>query len=141
MNNYQSSAKGLELAGLANRIRTARRKASLSQTELARRIGVSASAVAQWEHPSGTHPSLQSLVRILEITGISVDWLLLGRGSNRTNLASSEENLPAVSLDCFAHSMLEEDLLKVFREMPTKRQVLLMDLAAALSLAHTSRVR
>ncbi|HET9034087.1 MAG TPA: helix-turn-helix transcriptional regulator [Dokdonella sp.] len=137
MNKKPSSARGLEFSTLADRIRSARRKASISQSELARRIGVSASAVAQWEHPSGTQPTLQSLVRIFEITGVSIDWLVTGKASSSGNVSLGNDDVPAVSLEFFAHCLQEENLLRVFREIPTKCRSLLLDVAEELSLPRT----
>lgn len=90
---------------------------------------MSASAVAQWEHPSGTQPSLQSLVRILEITGVSPDWLVMGKASRPRPASEVDSELPAVSLDVYAHSLQEEGLLRAFRQIPTSRRSLLILLA------------
>lgn len=137
MKKKPSSTKRQELSTLADRVRSARRKASISQTELARRIGVSASAVAQWEHPAGTHPSVSSLIRILEITGVSLDWLVMGKRINGVNVNADEYELPAVSLEFLAHCETEEKLLSNFREMPTKRRSLLLELSEELLRSET----
>lgn len=129
MKKHPSSTRGLEHTTLADRVRSARRRASISQTELARRIGVSASAVAQWEHPSGTQPSLQSLIRIVEITGVSTDWLVMGKAARSVTADASDQEVSALLLETYAHSAQEETLLKVFREIPDQRRSLLVSLA------------
>ena len=67
-----SSAKPAE-ATMAQRIRLARRRAGLSQAELAKRSAVTASAVAQWEHPRGTRPSLDRLQAIAKAMSVQMD--------------------------------------------------------------------
>lgn len=129
MKKNPSSTRGAGPQSLADRVRSARRRASISQTELARRIGVSASAVAQWEHPSGTQPSLQSLIRILEITGVSPDWLVMGRTAHVAGIGGHAQEVPAISFEIYAHSAQEENLLTVFREIPTRKRSLLISLA------------
>lgn len=126
---------------LSDRVRSARRKASIPQTELARRIGVSPSAVAQWEHPSGTQPSLQSVVRILEITGACPNWFLLGRTSKAGQNAGGKTEADAVSLEVYAHCIDEENLLKIFRSIPTRRRTLLMSFAEEFAAPRPSDFR
>jgi transcriptional regulator with XRE-family HTH domain len=141
LKHFPSSANSMPLTSLPDRIRCARRKTSISQSELARRIGVSASAVAQWEHPSGTQPSLSSLVRIQEITGVSMDWLVMGKSMKRNEVVADQDEVPAVSMDYFAHCIQEEDLLRIFREIPTTCRALLLTLAEELSLGRLSDIR
>lgn len=62
---------------LKDRIREARKKAELSQTELAERTGVTRAAVAQWE--SGKHPPRREILeRIAEATGADLIWIERG---------------------------------------------------------------
>ena len=73
------------VSALSGRIRKARNLATLSQAELARRIGVKRSAVTQWEHPNGTTPSVEHLIQIAMETGTQFEWLATGRGPMRLN--------------------------------------------------------
>ena len=67
---------------LGLRIRVARRRAGVSQAGLAEMVGVTRSAVANWESSSvQTYPSSQRLQRIAEETGVSYEWLATGRGT------------------------------------------------------------
>jgi transcriptional regulator with XRE-family HTH domain len=64
--------------GAGERIRMARQAAGLTQAGLARAVGVSRSAVAQWE----TDRSGQvggNLTRIAQVLGVAVEYLLTGR--------------------------------------------------------------
>lgn len=136
-----SSAKANSALKLSDRVRSARRKASISQTEFARRIGVSPSAVAQWEHPNGTQPSLQSVVRILEITGACPSWLLLGASSKAGKRGSGAREVDALALEMYAHCIDEENLLTIFRKIPTSRRTLLISMAEELAAPRASPLR
>jgi transcriptional regulator with XRE-family HTH domain len=116
--NFPRSAKHAG-ATMAQRIRLARRRAGLSQAALARRSAVTASAVAQWEHPTGTRPALNHLQTIATVTGVPLEWLVTG-GQLRRAISeewSSSGNAPAVMLDAFAQTIEEENLLRHFRSM------------------------
>lgn len=77
---------------LSERIRIAREAADLSQSELARRIGVRSQSVNQWEsayrpkptaklpYPCVKRPSRQSVIRIAACCNVATDWLLFGSG-------------------------------------------------------------
>ena len=56
-------------------IKEARKAVGLTQTELAERIGVSQSAVAQWE-TGITHPSYATLRPLANALGVRVDDLV-----------------------------------------------------------------
>ena len=68
-----------EFRGLGDRLRRARNQAGCSQRDLASAIGVSASAVAQWEL-SQSVPTLAKLTAVADALAVSVDSLL-GRAS------------------------------------------------------------
>lgn len=58
--------------GAAQLIREARRRAQLSQSELARRLGTAQSVVARWER-GGASPSLETLRRVLRACGFELE--------------------------------------------------------------------
>jgi len=64
---------------LADRIRSARRQAQYTRQNVARGVGVSASAVGQWEHPAGTTPSPEHMIALAGFLDVSLDWLVFGR--------------------------------------------------------------
>ena len=68
---------------LAERIKQARQSKNLSQKQLAQRIGVSASAISQYESNSHFHsePSIKNLINIANVLGVSFEWLATGRGN------------------------------------------------------------
>ena len=62
---------------LADTLKDIRRKNYLNQTEFANRIGVTQSAISQWEHGL-TRPNSDQLKAISLAFGISIDTLLAG---------------------------------------------------------------
>jgi transcriptional regulator with XRE-family HTH domain len=68
---------------LGTRIRTAREQARLSQAELARRIGISKTAMNAIEG-GATDPRASRLVAIAQVLGVSTDTLLLGKPATGT---------------------------------------------------------
>ncbi|MFK0572691.1 helix-turn-helix domain-containing protein [Endozoicomonas sp.] len=65
---------------LTTRILCSRKDKKFSQQALADLIGVSRSALAQWE-TSMSSPSLGNLRKMAEILEISFEWLATGRGN------------------------------------------------------------
>ena len=60
------------------RIAMLRRQRGLSQAELARRLHISASAVGMYEQ-GRREPSLDIIVALAEVLGVSTDFLLTGK--------------------------------------------------------------
>ena len=112
---------------LADRIRIARRSARLSQAQLADRLNVASSAVAQWEGPNGTMPRIDKLPSIATAVGVSVEWLLTGTGAKRHARHAAEET-PAMTLDSFAHDTDEELLLRQFRRLTVRARGVIIGL-------------
>src|ERR1700757_1858759 len=104
------------LSALADRIRAARRAAQMSQAELAENLHVASSAVAQWEAANGTSPRIEKFPALASAMGVSVDWLLTGRGDQRRP-RHFDEGAPAITPDSFARDIDEELLLKQFRRL------------------------
>ena len=103
---------------LCHRIRTVRLNAKLTQASLAQQLGVTSSAVAQWEHPAGTRPSIEHLDEIARATRSAFEWLATGRGNNKRHFNQArEDETPAVTLSSFAQSVEEELLLERFRAL------------------------
>jgi transcriptional regulator with XRE-family HTH domain len=103
---------------LPTRIRHARRLVDLSQSALARTLGVGPSAVAQWELPSGTSPTLDHLADIARITCVAFEWLATGRGP----VGPATHEAPAVDATSFATDQAEDRLLVAFRRVPPRKR-------------------
>lgn len=63
------------LYDVANRIKYLRDKAGIKQIELAKRLGISRSAVNSWEM-SLSMPSVSNIVEMTQIFHVSADYLL-----------------------------------------------------------------
>lgn len=107
----------------AARIRTARRRAGLTQKELASQLGVSRGAVANWESANGVLPATERLQHMAEITGIAWEWLATGRGV--VHYQHSLDDIPAADVEIVEDPM-ELRLLRAFRGSPLRghRQIL-----------------
>ncbi len=66
---------------MAARIRIARLRAEMTQEQLAKRIGVTRSAVANWEISTRPNPNIANLVSIAIETNVSFEWIAIGRGA------------------------------------------------------------
>lgn len=60
----------------ADNLRAAMKRANVSQSELARRLGIHSQAVNQWLKPGGTAPRGARLVEIAEAIGVELSALL-----------------------------------------------------------------
>jgi transcriptional regulator with XRE-family HTH domain len=63
---------------IGERMRAARMQARLTQQQVADAIQSTKASVSQYEHDY-YHPSLDALVKFSDLTGASLDWLILGR--------------------------------------------------------------
>jgi len=115
-------------ASLSDRIRHARARAGLTKTELARRVGVCASAVVQWEHPEGTAPNATNLARVALVTDVAFEWLATARGPHRVK---SDDGPPALEAAAIAVTLFEERLLQVARRLPSHRHDPLIEFLSA----------
>jgi len=103
----------------AARIRRARTHAKLTQNELAAKVGVRRSAVAQWEQVVGTHPSGNNLCQVALSTNVRFEWLATGRGPMKTG---ASHQVSALVLAEFAKDELESRLLLAIRRMGSVRK-------------------
>ncbi|QPC05077.1 helix-turn-helix transcriptional regulator [Xylella fastidiosa subsp. fastidiosa] len=68
------------MSKLSERVREARNLCSLTQEALASDLGVTRSAVAQWEMEQGTKPSVENLIALARRTGMAFEYLSTDRG-------------------------------------------------------------
>jgi len=68
------------MQGLGKRIRTARNSAGKTQKEVAKLFGIDRVNVTQWEGDT-TRPDPDKLPRLAKFLGVSLDWLLEGKGT------------------------------------------------------------
>lgn len=99
---------------LSMRIRIARQRARLSQEALALNLGVTRSAVANWEGADGVLPASARLAHIAQLTNVSFEWLATGRGPLDHG---GNDDTPAAEGE-MVHDEYERRLLAAFRRMP-----------------------
>jgi transcriptional regulator with XRE-family HTH domain len=108
------------------RIRQAREYAGLSQTALAKAIGVRRSAANQWESASlRKEPSTGNLVKIAVIAGVSFEWLATGRGEMVWGSKPGGIGEFASGYDRLTPQ--ERQLLRLFGGLPERRQKALIE--------------
>lgn len=97
-----ATAKSRGMDTLADRIRRYRVVAGLSQAQLAEKMGVKPSSVAQWELDQ-TRPASHRFPLLSEILGVSVPFLMSGatteEDERRARLAQIAANLDVAALD------------------------------------------
>lgn len=117
------------MQSMASRIRRARIGARMTQTDLANAVGVSRSAVAQWETRDGTSPSTEHLTEIAVKTGVQFEWLATGRGPSQVDTAAIVE--AAIAAD-FAENELESRMLGLMRRLPRRKQEMACEMVELL---------
>ena len=107
---------------LGARIAALRREAGLSQTELAGRLGISASAIGMYEQ-GRREPAVQMLVRLAEEFNVTVDYLLTGKDPRQMQ-----------ELEQMLHSRIAEADLRLSqrKDRPFSRDELAVIFAAML---------
>lgn len=78
----------METAG--ERVKKLRKEHGLTQAELAKRVGVKAPSVTQWE-TGKTSLSGESLLKVAKILGVSPDYILHGGKLTRSNITTGPE--------------------------------------------------
>nr|WP_221301482.1 helix-turn-helix domain-containing protein [Pseudoxanthomonas broegbernensis] len=109
------------------RIREARGLTGLSQEALAIDLGVSRSAIAQWEmHPGGTVPAVENLIALARRSGMAFEYLATGRGARIAG-----EPILNVAEEPSAYRQLSEQqrrLLDCFDALGARQRAGLLDL-------------
>ena len=95
-----------DTATLGDRITGAREASGLSQSELARRLGVKLATIRTWENDQA-EPRANKLQMLAGMLGVSIMWLLTGKGYG---LDSPAQNAP-----------LPDDLLALLAELRQMR--------------------
>lgn len=123
---------------LSVRIRTARVRAGLSQQELARLVGVSRTAVSNWESSARVaRPSSERLEIICRLTNVSWEWLATGRGE----VSLKGHDTQALDAE-LVNDLIERKLLAAFRlaEDEVKKALLILAESRARGGRHNRSV-
>ncbi len=93
-----------------------RREKKLSQQALADLIGVSRSALAQWETDM-SRPSLDNLRKIADILDVSFEWLATGRGNQYISYDNNE----------ISDDELDSEISRMLPRLNTRHKKALLD--------------
>lgn len=116
--------------GLAARIRRARRIAGISQQALAHALGVTRSAVGNWEADSGVSPATDRLVVLARTLHVAFEWLATGRGEMRVGGQAAAGAGPVEDeVRALVHCPHELNLLQAYRRAPPRVKALLHEMA------------
>ncbi len=99
------------------RLRAARGECGLTQEGLAARLGVSRSAVAQWETDRAGQIR-GNLLRVAEVLDVSLEYLLHGEDKRAPSVAASGDELA---------------LLRLYRELTPEDRAMLLTTARRLA--------
>lgn len=124
-----------EAPSIADAIRRGRESLGLSQRELARQMGVTGGAVAQWEGEGDRYrpPMIDNLWGLSRVLGIPINELL-GVPAGRVGAPAATE-APAVR----AEDRTEVELLALFRVLPKEKKAdILARVYAALGAGEPS---
>lgn len=100
-----------ELFSLADRIKSLRERANLTQSEIARQLGISRSGVNAWEMGLSV-PSTQYIVELAKKFGVSTDYLLGMENTSSISVKGLTEKQVSVLLDtieCFKELRISEN--------------------------------
>lgn len=122
------------------RMQRARRRAGLSQVALAVQVGVSRSAVSQWEMPHHKVPSIENLQRIAQVTRVQFEWLASGRGQMELDHGAALDSVDTADA-VLVEDDLELRLLRAFRDAPPQARVPLVEVVEVLASQRTGRLR
>lgn len=121
---------------LAIRIKKFRQLRGFSQKELANKIGVTSSAISQYEATSSfnSEPSVKNLRKIAEEFNVSFEWLATGRGLQNIeeyliNVAGIYENKG----DLVLLSETQKTLLQLYEKHPKDWQEKYLRMLSATS--------
>ncbi len=113
----------MDILAIGGRIRAAREQQGLTQAALAERVGVTRSAVAQWE--TGRSGQVGgNLTQIAAVLGVGIEHLLLGNGAR------------AVSTELGWSSAMTGDelaLIRFYRECAPQDKDVMLKMAKMLS--------
>lgn len=112
---------------IGDRIRTTREAKlvagkRMTQSMLAKEIGISREAISQWENGQTKGLKPENLLACSKILGVDIEWLISGNRNNNIS-GSPVELLPALKLDIteFAFKALDQLYDKGLREIQGAR--------------------
>ncbi|PJE77821.1 HTH-type transcriptional regulator Xre [invertebrate metagenome] len=96
---------------LSTRILQARKNKKLSQQSLADMIGISRSALAQWETEMSS-PSVDNLRKMAELVNVSFEWLATGRGNQYLSMP----------IDTICDTQVDQEIMRSISTLELKKK-------------------
>ncbi|PPU10467.1 helix-turn-helix domain-containing protein [Xanthomonas arboricola] len=125
------------MSKLYERVREARALTKLTQEGLAGELGVTRSAVAQWEMAEGAAPSVDNLIGLARRSGMAFEYLATGRGERTFG-----PPVPTIAEEPAQYRHLDEQqrvLLNRFDTLAPRQRSGLLDLLLAESKTRRRR--
>lgn len=110
---------------LAKRLRYAREQVGLSQSGLARRVGIKPQAIQAIEAGQVRRP--RNLVEIAAVLGVAPEWLLLGKGAAALHVQETSGRYDATGLSPEAIA-----LARHWMELPPSQRVAVRETVLSL---------
>ena len=130
------------------RLRKLRRDKEMSQADLAKYLGVVASAVGKYERLPDSYPSVEVLLKIADYFKVSTDYLLRGIHTSpvvENNISGEMTNSPFIQANnggiVFSdkeHSPEAVELLKIYETLTGRERLKLLNFAVELEEKHES---
>ena len=98
----------------ADRLKSARKAAGLTQHALAEKVGIRSASIAQMETGLTKFPSSKNLLPLARALDVDPEWLISGKGQPKP--PSNEVREPAA--EYCAHNQQEQMMLDLFRNLP-----------------------
>jgi len=125
------------MKGFGERLRKIRRNADVTQSALAKYLGVGSSAVGKYELYDNAYPSVDALLKISEFFNISTDYLLKGvepGGVNGgvNNGAIVQANNGSVVINNKPLSPEAMELVKIYEKLGGRERLKLLNFAVEM---------
>lgn len=122
--------------GFGERLRKLRRSAEITQSALAKHLGIVPSAVGKYELYSNSYPSIEALIKISDFFHVSIDYLLKGVETSPSNVNNAVNNRAIVQADSGSVVVNNEkpspealELIKIYEKLNGRDRLKLLNFA------------
>ena len=128
--------------GFGARLKKLRREADITQSALAKYLGVVPSAVGKYELYSKSYPSIEALLKISDFFHVSTDYLLKGvepgcSNSGVNNGAIVQTNNGSVAINSKPVSLEAMELVKIYEKLNGRERLRLLNFAVEMEAGDT----
>lgn len=128
--------------GFGARLKKLRREADVTQSALAKHLGVVPSAVGKYELYSKSYPSIEALLKISDFFHVSTDYLLKGvepgcSNSGVNNGAIVQTNNGSVAINSKPVSPEAMELVKIYEKLNGRERLRLLNFAVEMETGDT----